>query len=87
MCGRNYELVKGSSLRVKIESKQETKSRLGRSPDLADAAFLCLDMARQRHGMVAVEPLPAKESGFRNPGNTFQSLQNALSSEMSAPLD
>lgn len=54
---RNYDMIKGATLRMKIESKPEYKARFGRSPDLADAAFLCLDLARQRHGLVAVEPL------------------------------
>ncbi len=88
ICARNYELVKGGTLRVKIESKADFKSRFGRSPDLADAAFLCLDMARQRHGVVAVEPLPeSSANGFQKRGTTFQSLRNALSSEMSMALD
>lgn len=88
ICARNYELVKGGTLRVKIESKADFKSRFGRSPDLADAAFLCLDMARQRHGVVAVEPLPeSSANGFQKRGTTFQSLRNALSSEMSIALD
>lgn len=79
ICARNYELVKGTSLRVKIESKPEFKSRFGRSPDLADAAFLCLDLARQRHGMVAVEPFEKTESGYRMQRPTISSLRNALS--------
>ena len=54
--GRNYDMVKGSTLRMKLEGKIDFKARYGRSPDLADAAFLCLDVARQRHGLVAVEP-------------------------------
>jgi hypothetical protein len=82
ICARNYELVKGGTLRVKVESKPEFKARFGRSPDLADAAFLCLDMARQRHGVVAVEPLAENESGFRNRGTTFQSLRSAISMDM-----
>lgn len=88
ICARNYELVKGGTLRVKIESKADFKSRFGRSPDLADAAFLCLDMARQRHGVVAVEPLPeSSANGFQKRGTTFQSLRSALSSEMSTAID
>ena len=54
---RHYDMVKGVTLRMKIESKPDYKSRFGRSPDLADAAFLCLDLARQRHGVVAVDPV------------------------------
>ncbi len=63
--GRNYDMVKGSSLRMKIESKVEYKSKFGKSPDLADAAFLCLDLARQRHGLVAVDPPEDNSLGTR----------------------
>jgi len=70
---RNYDMIKGSSLRMKVESKPEYKSRFGRSPDLADAAFLCLDLARQRHGLVAVDPpedgkpiLPGQRRSIKN---------------------
>jgi len=87
ICARNYDLIKGSTLRVKVESKPEFKARFGRSPDLADAAFLCLDMARQRHGVVAVEPIADQGTGFRKQGTTFQSLRNALTSDMTVMLD
>ena len=63
MCARNYDMTKGTgTLRVKIESKPEFKARFGRSPDLADAAFLALDCARQRLGLVAIDP-PKEENG------------------------
>lgn len=62
MGNRRYELVKGASLRVKVEPKSELKARSGASPDQADAAFLALDLARQRHGLVAVDP-PKQEDG------------------------
>jgi hypothetical protein len=55
MCARRYDMVKGSALRVRIETKTDLKARLGSSPDLADAAFITLDLARQRHGLVAVD--------------------------------
>jgi hypothetical protein len=64
MGNRRYELVKGSTLRVKVEAKGELKARAGASPDLADAAFICLDMARQRHGLVAVDPPKQAEDGL-----------------------
>jgi hypothetical protein len=78
ICARNYDLVKGGSLKVKIESKPEFKSRFGRSPDLADAAFLALDCARQRLGLVAVEP-PNDDAGtgFRRQV-TISGLRQAL---------
>lgn len=78
MCARNYELIKSSSLKVKIESKGDFKSRFGRSPDLADAAFLALDCARQRMGLVAVDPPKDSGSTSYRRQNTFKSLQKAL---------
>jgi hypothetical protein len=60
MCSRQYEMVKSGSLRMKAETKASLKSRMGESPDLADAAFIALDLARARHGMVAVDP-PMKD--------------------------
>jgi hypothetical protein len=79
MCARNYDMTKGTgTLRVKIESKVEFKARFGRSPDLADAAFLALDCARQRLGLVAVDPpKDEKGSGFRKQV-TIKSLSGAL---------
>jgi hypothetical protein len=80
--GRNYDMVKGGTLRMKIESKVEYKSRLGMSPDLADAAFLCLDLARQRHGLVAVEPMDTGNSSQINrPRRSIKKLSNMLSNE------
>jgi len=86
---RNYDLVKSSTLRVKVETKPEYKARMGRSPDLADAAFLALDCARQRLGLVAVEPRTQnQESGFkRHETKTLKSLRMSLSSEDSTLLD
>lgn len=55
MCSRRYDMVKGGTLRVKLESKVDLKARVGQSPDLADGAFILLDLARQRHGFVAVD--------------------------------
>ena len=75
---RNYDMIKGSTLRMKIESKPEFKSRFGRSPDLADAAFLCLDLARQKHGLVAVEPLEEGASGFNKKRRSIKEMSNIL---------
>ena len=79
MCARNYDMTKGTgTLRVKIESKPEFKARFGRSPDLADAAFLALDCARQRMGLVAIDPpKDDKDAGFRKQV-TIKSLSGAL---------
>ena len=55
MCSRRYDMVKGTGLRVKVETKGELKQRIGFSPDIAEAFFIGLDLARQRHGLVAVD--------------------------------
>ena len=80
--GRKYDMVKGSTLRMKLESKPDYKNRLGKSPDLADAAFICIDVARQRHGLVAVEPLDSgdKVQGSRR-RRSIKQLTNVLTNQ------
>lgn len=39
--------------KIYVESKKDMKARFGRSPDIADAAFLMLDVCRQRVGAIA----------------------------------
>jgi hypothetical protein len=63
-CIRRYEMIKSGTLRVKVESKSELRGRIGSSPDMADAAFVALDLARQRHGLVAVDPPKQSEVGL-----------------------
>lgn len=55
MTSRSYDTVKGATgLRIRIETKAQLKQRIGRSPDLADAAFVLLELARSRFGFSAV---------------------------------
>jgi hypothetical protein len=61
MTARTYEMVKGSNLRMKVEPKQEFKSRIGRSPDIADAMFLLIELARQRHSFVSIDLDPSRK--------------------------
>lgn len=80
--GRTYELLKQGSLKARVESKPQFKDRLGKSPDLADAAFLCLDCARQRYGLVALDPPEDTEGGsakFRRPKKSIKMMKDALS--------
>ena len=75
MCNRQYEMVKSGTLRVKIESKIDVKARVGASPDLGDAAFITLELARQRHGLVAVDPPKNQDTGFfSKPPRTMRDL-------------
>lgn len=60
MCARQYETEKGGQLRLKVESKEDMRSRIGKSPDTADAFFIMIDLCRTRHGAV-----PGGEGGFR----------------------
>lgn len=55
MCSRTYSTEKTTQMRVKVESKIEMRSRMGKSPDLADAAFILLDLCRQRFGLSSAE--------------------------------
>lgn len=63
MCNRRFDMVKSGGLRVRVETKTELKSRTGSSPDLGDAAFIAVDLARARHGLVAVDPPKDGEAG------------------------
>lgn len=48
MKARHYETFKGADgLKIKVEAKKDMKVRLGFSPDIADAGFVVLDLARQ----------------------------------------
>jgi Holliday junction resolvase len=52
MVARTYEEIAGM---VKVESKDDMKLRTKKSPDIADSAFLCLHMARMKHGLSSTE--------------------------------
>ena len=57
LTARKYTTQAGGKLIV--ESKKDMKARMGKSPDLADAAFLLLDVVRQRLGAYAGGKLAA----------------------------
>ena len=51
MVGRRY-VTSGTSVKIRVESKIDFKARVGRSPDIADAAFILIDLCRSRHGFM-----------------------------------
>lgn len=53
LSARQYTLVKGNTMRIQVESKRDMKLRTGKSPDIADAAMILIDLARQRFGFGA----------------------------------
>lgn len=67
MVARIYAQKKTNAGKLQMESKDDMKKRTGgKSPDRADAAFLCLDICRQRLGLVSTEkPAPRPSSTER----------------------
>jgi hypothetical protein len=54
MKARKYDTVKGAEgLRVRVETKKDMKKRISFSPDIADCAFVMLDLCRTRFGALA----------------------------------
>lgn len=48
MKARKYETIKGADgLKIKVEKKEDMKERVGFSPDIADSAFVLIDVARR----------------------------------------
>jgi len=54
MCEREYTTDKsGGDLRMRVESKEDMKARTGgRSPDVADAGFILVELCRERLKLV-----------------------------------
>ncbi|MBM2845747.1 MAG: hypothetical protein HW407_1059 [Bacteroidetes bacterium] len=49
MCGREYDMV---GKKYRLETKEDCRARIRRSPDDADALCGLVELARQRHGAV-----------------------------------
>lgn len=58
MTERQYTTEKGLNMRIRVESKQDMKSRIGKSPDISDAAFILVELCRTRHNLTAVDRTP-----------------------------
>jgi hypothetical protein len=66
MVSRRYDTVKGAGkLLLRAESKVDMKDRVGFSPDLADAAFILLDLCRTRLGFASSERTHSQKAGRR----------------------
>ena len=48
LTSRRYEVIKGETARMKLESKTDLRARGGKSPDTADAIAICVDFVRTR---------------------------------------
>ena len=61
LTARHYDTVKHSSgLRIRVESKEDMRGRTQKSPDVADAAMILVDICRTRLGAI-----PGGEKGMR----------------------
>jgi len=55
MCARSYDETRG---RIVVEPKEKMKLRTKRSPDIADATFLSVFIARKKHNLLGNEKFP-----------------------------
>jgi hypothetical protein len=62
-----------SGLRFRVESKREMKVRIGKSPDESDAAFILLELCRQRLGFNSKDGVKMK-GGDSAPKHSFREL-------------
>ena len=89
MTARQYETIKGGEgLRMRVESKPDFRKRTGYSPDNADAAFLLVDLARNRHGLIALDiPQNTQDGQQSRPNLNFKDLQIEARTAHSMLLD
>lgn len=58
---RRYETVKRDGVaKIRVESKTDMKKRTGKSPDIADAACMCVAIVRERLGGTADLPVQSR---------------------------
>ena len=55
MTERQYTTEKGLSMRIRVETKSDMRVRMGKSPDISDAAFIRVELCRTRHRLTAID--------------------------------
>ncbi len=79
---RKYETVKGvEGLKMKAETKKDMKERLMFSPDIAEAGFVMIDLARERHKFVPAG-IPG---GTPRPSSSFKALAKQVNRVYTSP--
>lgn len=58
MTERQYTTEKGLNMRIRVETKSDMKTRIGKSPDISDSAFILIELCRTRHNLTAVDKIP-----------------------------
>jgi len=57
MCGRRYDMTKGTKgMVLHVESKRLYKARVGKSPDELDSYLVGIELARERHLFMPLNP-------------------------------
>lgn len=59
MTERQYTTEKGLNMRIRVETKSDMKVRIGKSPDISDAAFILIELCRTRHNLTAIDKMPS----------------------------
>jgi len=85
MVSRMYDTT-GSTARIVVEAKKDYKARVGRSPDRADAAFVLVDLCRERMGLMGGERFTVNKGRQEIWGNRMKKL-DALSQSHHAHLE
>ena len=82
MTARTYSTSKsGNGMKIRVESKIDFKNRTGASPDLADAAFVLLDVCRQRHYLIGNERFEVNQNRQKTWGKMMKKLDIFSSSQ------
>ena len=76
MVSRKYDTVKGGGkLLLRAERKIDMKDRVGFSPDLADAAFILMDLCRSRLGFSSTERPAGRAANNRHQSSLKRALK------------
>jgi hypothetical protein len=73
MTARKYVIKTGG--KTKVEPKEDYRVRVGRSPDLADSAFILIELCKVRHGLLGGERLQASASRMTDWNRKMKSMQ------------
>jgi hypothetical protein len=87
MCSRKYGTT-GVAKKIYVESKKDMKLRTGgKSPDIADAGFILLAMARERHGFTAAATAEQRKAGTHTSWSKLRRRLNPFSHQQRTHLD
>jgi len=73
MVSRLMSVVKSGTARIKVETKQEMKARTGSSPNIADAAFIMLELVRERLGAIPSDEVDTTDE-YAKPAKLFDRM-------------